>query len=55
MSQRLASYLLGPPKSEADNASVVIDQRKVLALLAYLAVNRWEHHRAHISALLWPE
>jgi len=44
MSQLLALYLLGPPKVELDNAPVVIDRRKTLALLAYLAVNRWRHH-----------
>jgi predicted ATPase/DNA-binding SARP family transcriptional activator len=55
MSERLALYLLGPPKVELDRAAVSIDRRKVLALLAYLAVNRWQHHRDHISALFWPE
>jgi predicted ATPase/DNA-binding SARP family transcriptional activator len=55
MSRRLALHLLGPPKLELDNALLVTDRRKVLALLAYLAVNRWEHHRDHISGLLWPE
>ena len=55
MSERLALYLLGPPKLELDHAPVVIDRRKTLALLSYLAVDRWQHHRDHISALLWPE
>jgi predicted ATPase/DNA-binding SARP family transcriptional activator len=54
MSERLAMYLLGPPRLELDRAAVVIDRRKTLALLAYLAVNRWQHHRDHISALMWP-
>ncbi|MGB8980902.1 MAG: BTAD domain-containing putative transcriptional regulator, partial [Anaerolineales bacterium] len=55
MSRRLALQLLGPPKLELNNTSIVIDRRKTLALLAYLAVNRWRHHRDHISALLWPD
>ena len=55
MSERLALYLLGPPRLELDRAAVSIDRRKTLALLAYLAVNRWQHHRDQISALLWPE
>jgi predicted ATPase/DNA-binding SARP family transcriptional activator len=40
---------------ELDNSLITADRRKALALLAYLAVNRWEHHRDHISGLLWPE
>jgi predicted ATPase/DNA-binding SARP family transcriptional activator len=55
MSERLALYLLGPPRLELDRAAVSIDRRKTLALLAYLAVDRWQHHRDHVSALLWPE
>jgi predicted ATPase/DNA-binding SARP family transcriptional activator len=38
-----------------DNVPVVADRRKTLALLAYLAVNRWQHQRDHISALFWPD
>jgi DNA-binding SARP family transcriptional activator len=55
MSERLALYLLGPPKLDLDHAPVAIDRRKILALLAYLAVDRWQHHRDQISALFWPE
>jgi predicted ATPase/DNA-binding SARP family transcriptional activator len=55
LSTRLALYLLGAPRLELDNAPVTADRRKTLALLAYLAVNRWQHHRDHISALLWPD
>jgi DNA-binding SARP family transcriptional activator len=55
MSPRLALHFLGPPKLELDTAPVTVDLRKTLALLAYLAVNRREHHRDHISALLWPD
>ena len=55
LSARLALHLLGPPKLELNHAPITADRRKTLALLAYLAVNRWQHHRDHISALLWPE
>jgi predicted ATPase/DNA-binding SARP family transcriptional activator len=55
MSERLALYLLGPPRLELDRAAVSIDRRKTLALLAYLAVDRWQHHRDHVSALFWPD
>ena len=55
LSARLAIHLLGPPKLELDNVPITADRRKTLALLAYLAVNRWHHHRDHISALLWPD
>jgi len=48
-------YLLGPPKLELNNSPVIIDRRKTLALLAYLAVDRWQYHRDQISALFWPE
>jgi DNA-binding SARP family transcriptional activator len=40
---------------ELNEVPVVIDRRKILALLAYLAINPWKHHRDHISALFWPE
>ena len=55
LSVRLALHLLGAPRLELDNAPIIADRRKTLALLAYLAVNRWQHHRDHISAMLWPD
>ena len=55
MSTRLALHLLGAPRLELDNVPIIADRRKVLALLAYLAINRWQHHRDHISALFWPD
>jgi DNA-binding SARP family transcriptional activator len=55
MSPRLALHFLGPPKLELDNAPIVIDRRKVLALLAYLAVNREHYTREFLSALFWPD
>jgi predicted ATPase/DNA-binding SARP family transcriptional activator len=55
MSSHLALHLLGPPRLELDNAPIVIDRRKVLALLAYLAVNREHYTREYLSALFWPD
>lgn len=55
MSTRLALHFLGTPRLELDNSPITADRRKTLALLAYLAVNHWGHHRDHISALLWPD
>ncbi|MGZ9166107.1 MAG: AfsR/SARP family transcriptional regulator, partial [Anaerolineales bacterium] len=55
MSLCLALHLLGPPKLELDNAPVVTDRRKALALLVYLTVNREQYRREYLSALLWPE
>jgi predicted ATPase/DNA-binding SARP family transcriptional activator len=55
LSAHLALHLLGALRLELNNALIVVDRRKTLALLAYLAVNHWQHHRDHISAMLWPE
>src|SRR6266498_4333590 len=55
LSARLALHLLGAPRLELDNTPIIADRRKTLALLAYLAVTRWQHHRDHISAMLWPD
>ena len=55
LSARLALHLLGAPRLELDNALIAANRRKTLALLAYLAVNRWQHHRDYISAMLWPD
>jgi len=55
MSPRLALYLLGSPKLELDNAPVIADRRKVVALLSYLAVKGGKHTRQSLSGLLWPD
>jgi predicted ATPase/DNA-binding SARP family transcriptional activator len=55
MSLRLALYLLGPPELKLDNEPVIVDRRKTMALLAYLAVQRGLHTRDFLSAFLWPE
>jgi DNA-binding SARP family transcriptional activator/predicted ATPase len=47
--------LLGAPRIERDGATVEVDTRKAVALLAYLAVTRRAHTRDALAALLWPE
>jgi DNA-binding SARP family transcriptional activator len=52
---QLALYLLGPPRVERDGLPIVVDTRKAIALLAYLAVAAQNHRRASLANLLWPE
>jgi predicted ATPase/DNA-binding SARP family transcriptional activator len=40
---------------ELNHTPIVIDRRKVLALLAYLAVHREPYPRQYLSDLLWPQ
>ncbi len=51
----LALYLLGPPRIELDGEPVWISRRKVVALLAYLAMTGTPHSRDALATLLWPE
>jgi DNA-binding SARP family transcriptional activator len=51
----MAIYLLGPPRIELDGEPVQISRRKVVALLAYLAVTGTPHSRDVLATLLWPE
>ncbi len=48
-----ALYLLGPPRVYRNGVAVGFDRRKVLALLAYLAVSSQRHSRDEVSELLW--
>jgi DNA-binding SARP family transcriptional activator len=50
----LTVSLLGPPRIQRNGATVVIRRRKVLALLAYLAVREGEHGRDALAELLYP-
>jgi predicted ATPase/DNA-binding SARP family transcriptional activator len=52
---QLALYLLGSPRIESDGASVDIDTRKAVALIAYLVVTQQHHGRDTLANLLWPE
>ena len=55
MSPRLTLNFLGPPQIHLDDKPLALDRRKMVALLAYLSIERGEHQRAHISSLLWPD
>jgi predicted ATPase/DNA-binding SARP family transcriptional activator len=52
---RLTLCLLGQPRIERDGAPVMVDTRKAIALIAYVAVTRQPHSRDALAALLWPE
>jgi predicted ATPase/DNA-binding SARP family transcriptional activator len=52
---RLALYLLGPPCVELNGKGIHVPRRKVVALLAYLAVTGTIHSRDALATLLWPE
>jgi len=47
--------LLGPPRIEVDGRPLVVDTRKAIALLAYLAVVRRPIARDSLVELLWPD
>jgi DNA-binding SARP family transcriptional activator len=55
MSPRLALHLLGPPQLYLEEKSISFNRRKSLALMAYLAIERGQHRRESLSALLWPD
>src|SRR5947208_11720751 len=52
---RLILRLLGTPEVSHAEQPLTFQTRKVLALLAYLAVEQGIHSRDKITALLWPE
>ncbi|MGZ3583168.1 MAG: AAA family ATPase [Ktedonobacterales bacterium] len=52
---RLTLRLFGTPRIECDGSPVVVDTRKALALLAYLALTRQQQSRDTLAALLWPD
>src|SRR5437667_12776243 len=52
---RLILRLLGTPGVSHAEQPLTFQTRKVLALLAYLAVEEGVHSRDKITALLWPE
>ena len=48
-------FLLGSPRFEVDHQAIDIPRRKVLALLAYLAVGGAPQRRDSLVTLFWPE
>jgi DNA-binding SARP family transcriptional activator len=52
---RLALYLLGLPRLEHGGEAVRVGRRKVMALLAYLAVTGTPHSRDVLATLFWPD
>ncbi len=51
----LKMALLGPPEVDHRDHRLTFPDRKVLALLAYLAAERGVHERQKLTRLLWPE
>lgn len=51
----LELYLLGPPRIKLAGRSLEIQRRKVLAILAYLAVNGEAQRRDMLASLFWPD
>ncbi len=51
----LKIYLFGAPNLERDGASLQVDTRKAIALLAYLVVTGEAQTRDALATLLWPE
>ena len=47
--------LFGSPQIEIDGSPAVVDTRKAIALLAYLAVTEARHTRDALANLLWPD
>jgi len=48
-------FLFGAPRIERDGATVEVDTRKAVALVAYLAVEDQAFRRDSLAGLLWPE
>ena len=55
MSPRLALYFLGSPQIHLNDEPITLERRKMVALFAYLAIEKGQHQRASLSSLLWPD
>ena len=53
--QPIRIRMLGPVSIEAGGSPLVVDTRKAVAIVAYLAATRRPASREAIAALLWPE
>ena len=51
----LQVFLFGVPRIERDGETIFVRRRKVMALLAYLAVTSQPHSRDALATLFWPE
>ena len=51
----LSLFFLGSPRIERDGQSIELNNRKVMALLTYLALSGQEHRRDRLVDLLWPD
>jgi predicted ATPase/DNA-binding SARP family transcriptional activator/uncharacterized protein HemY len=51
----LEVFLFGLPRFEEDGEAIVLERRKAIALLAYLAVTEQAFSRDAVATLLWPE
>src|SRR4051812_23684371 len=54
-SPSLRFQLLGAPTLQREGSPIVIERRKAVALLAYLALTQQTHLRDTVATLLWPE
>lgn len=52
---RLEVKLLGPVEITVDGSPLIVDTKKAVALLAYLAAGSGKELREHLCDLLWPE
>jgi DNA-binding SARP family transcriptional activator len=52
---RLNLYLFGEPHLERGGERMVVERKKAMALLAYLALSDQPQGRDTICAVLWPE
>lgn len=53
--EELKLALLGPPQITVGGKAVIVESRKALALLFYLAITRQRQSRDMLATLLWPE
>jgi len=51
----LQLFLLGPPRLERAGAPLLLETRKAMALLIYLAVSGESYSREALATLFWPE
>jgi len=55
ISPHLSLHLLGPPQLYLDLIPIISERRKVVALVAYPAIEQGRRTRESLSALFWPD